>query len=72
MPTEKGAICAACHVINGECPNCGTYYFTRDDGKRFGIRPSDAPSYKPGVYTRYGTTFPSSLDQIANAFRCST
>lgn len=54
--------CAACPVVNGECPNCGTFYFTRGDGKRFGIRPTPVPLHD-------GTSGPWSLDDVQNAFR---
>lgn len=56
--------CAAYPVLNGECPNCSTYYFARGDGKRFGVRPTSVPLHE-------GTSGPISVDLVANAFRCA-
>lgn len=36
----KTTTCVACPVFTGECPDCGTFWWTRGDGKRFAMRPA--------------------------------
>lgn len=38
-----GAPCASCRVDEGLCPNCQTFW-TRREGKRYGIPPGALPS----------------------------
>ena len=40
MTDSEQSVCAACPVYTGECPTCGTFWWTRGDGKRYGMRPA--------------------------------
>jgi hypothetical protein len=58
--------CAACSVWTGECPQCGTFWWVRGDGKRFGMRPA-TDADRAQLHEQFGTTGPHHFGQIPNA-----
>jgi hypothetical protein len=63
-------VCSACPVNIGTCPTCGTFWWTRGDGKRYGMRPAteqDAATIR-ALQTRHGyTAYPVYWDELPNA-----
>lgn len=60
--------CAACRVWTGECPDCGTFWWTRGDGKRYGMRPASQDDARliRNLQTRNGTAGIVYWDELPN------
>jgi hypothetical protein len=41
VPVSGGVMCTACSVFEGSCPDCGTLWLRRPDGKALGLRVRD-------------------------------